>query len=104
MGEHFDLVVSNPPYVVEGDPHLAQGDLRFEPHSALVSGTDGLDDIRHIITHAKAHLAPGGWLLFEHGYDQATEARSLLGAARYGEVFSARDLAGIERVSGGRIP
>ena len=99
--ERFDLIVSNPPYIADGDAHLAQGDLRFEPRGALASGADGLDDIRRIVAGAKEHLNPGGWLLFEHGYDQAGRVRELLGAAGYAEVFSARDLAGIERVSGG---
>jgi release factor glutamine methyltransferase len=102
VGERFELIVSNPPYIADGDAHLAQGDLRFEPRSALASGTDGLDDIRRIVADAKQHLDAGGWLLFEHGYDQAGRVRELLGAAGYAEVFSARDLAGIERVSGGR--
>ncbi|MDD5383271.1 MAG: peptide chain release factor N(5)-glutamine methyltransferase [Gallionella sp.] len=101
QGERFDLIVSNPPYIADGDAHLAQGDLRFEPHGALASGADGLDDIRRIVADAKEHLNAGGWLLFEHGYDQAGRARELLGAAGYAGVFSARDLAGIERVSGG---
>jgi release factor glutamine methyltransferase len=101
-GEHFDLIVSNPPYIAETDAHLAQGDLRFEPRSALASGADGLDDIRHIITHAKNHLNAGGWLLLEHGYDQAAQVRALFDASGYTEIFSAPDLAGIERVSGGR--
>ncbi|MDO8294615.1 MAG: peptide chain release factor N(5)-glutamine methyltransferase [Gallionella sp.] len=101
-GERFDLIISNPPYIADGDAHLAQGDLRFEPRDALASGADGLDDIRRIIAGAKEHLDAGGWLLFEHGYDQAERVRELLGAAGYTEVFSARDLAGIERVSGGR--
>ena len=100
-GERFDLIVSNPPYIADGDAHLAQGDLRFEPRGALASGADGLDDIRRIVADAKEHLNAGGWLLFEHGYDQAGRARELLSAAGYAEVFSARDLAGIERVSGG---
>ncbi|MBI2286169.1 MAG: peptide chain release factor N(5)-glutamine methyltransferase [Nitrosomonadales bacterium] len=99
--ERFDLIVSNPPYIANGDAHLAQGDLRFEPRAALASGADGLDDIRRIVADAKEHLHPGGWLLFEHGYDQAGRVRELLGAAGYAEVFSALDLAGIERVSGG---
>ncbi len=103
-GERFDLIVSNPPYVADGDAHLAQGDLRFEPRTALASGADGLDDIRRIVAGAREHLHAGGWLLFEHGYDQAGRARELLGAAGYTEVFSARDLAGIERVSGGMNP
>ncbi len=102
-GEHFDLIVSNPPYIAEDDAHLAQGDLRFEPRGALASGTDGLDDIRRIVAQAKDHLNSGGWLLFEHGYDQAARARELLDKAGYAGVFSARDLAGIERVSGGTI-
>jgi release factor glutamine methyltransferase len=101
-GERFDLIVSNPPYIAEGDAHLAQGDLRFEPRGALASGADGLDDIRRIVADTKEYLNAGGWLLFEHGYDQAGRVRELLGAAGYAEVFSARDLAGIERVSGGR--
>lgn len=101
-GQRFDLIVSNPPYIAEGDPHLAQGDLRFEPRTALASGADGLADIRRIVAQAKAHLDPGGWLLFEHGYDQAAPSRELLRQAGFGEVFSARDLAGIERASGGR--
>jgi len=103
-GERFDLIVSNPPYIADGDTHLAQGDLRFEPRTALASGADGLDDIRRIVAGAKQHLNPGGWLLFEHGYDQAERARELLLLEGYAEVFSARDLAGIERVSGGTIP
>ena len=99
----FTLIVSNPPYITAGDPHLAQGDVRFEPVSALVSGRDGLDDIRHIITRSSSHLLPGGWLLLEHGYDQAARVRGLLQEAEFDDVFSACDLAGIERVSGGRI-
>ena len=99
--ERFDLIVSNPPYVATDDVHLAQGDVRFEPQRALASGTDGLDDIRHIITDARTYLNPGGWLLFEHGHDQAERARALLQQAGFTGVFSARDLAGIERVSGG---
>ena len=100
-GEHFDIIVSNPPYIAADDAHLAQGDVRFEPYTALVSGADGLDDIRRIITQAKDHLNANGWLLFEHGYDQAEQARNLLLQAGFTGVFSARDLAGIERVSGG---
>lgn len=101
-GECFDLIVSNPPYIANGDAHLAQGDLRFEPRAALVSGEDGLGDIRRIVAGARAHLNPGGWLLFEHGYEQAAPSRDLLRQAGFGVVFSSRDLAGIERVSGGR--
>ena len=101
---HYDLIVSNPPYVAAGDAHLAQGDLRYEPVSALTSGADGLADIRVIVAGARAHLAPGGWLLFEHGYDQAQRCRELLSQAGFAEVRSWRDLAGIERVSGGVNP
>lgn len=101
-GEKFDLIVSNPPYVADGDPHLAQGDLRFEPQSALMAGVDGLDCLRVIIAAATTHLPAGGWLLLEHGYDQAQACRELLTAAGFGEVFSNPDLAGVLRVSGGR--
>ena len=102
-GERFDLIVSNPPYIADGDAHLAQGDLRYEPRSALASGADGLDDLRRIIGGANAHLTAGGWLLLEHGYDQAAAVRDLLLSAGLDGVFSAKDLAGIERVSGGGI-
>jgi len=101
--QRFDLIVSNPPYIAVGDPHLQCGDVRFEPLSALASGDDGLHDIRCIVTRAQAYLQPGGWLLLEHGYTQAAQVRELLRQAGFGEVFSAPDLAGIERVSGGRI-
>jgi len=101
-GERFGLIVANPPYVAEGDSHLSRGDLRFEPRAALVAGPDGLDCIRRIIREAPAHLAPGGWLLFEHGYDQAEICRNLLRESGLQEVVSIRDLSGIERVSGAR--
>jgi release factor glutamine methyltransferase len=100
--ESFDVIVSNPPYIAAKDAHLAQGDVRFEPHDALVSGPDGLDDIRRICAQAKVHLRPNGWLLLEHGYDHAAEVRALLQQSGFQEIFSARDLAGIERVSGGK--
>lgn len=96
----YGLIVSNPPYVAERDPHLAA--LRHEPLEALASGADGLDDLRAIVTAAPAHLEPGGWLLLEHGWDQAGAVRGLLQGAGFGEVGSRRDLAGIERCSGGR--
>ena len=99
----FDLIVSNPPYVATGDPHLRQGDLRFEPATALTAGDDGLNDIRIIVKQAPAHLRPGGWLLFEHGYDQAGRCRDLLQDAGFGELFSRVDLAGWPRVAGGRL-
>jgi release factor glutamine methyltransferase len=101
-GERFDLIVSNPPYVAQGDPHLDQGDLRFEPRIALVAGPDGLDCIRRIVEQSPAHLEQGGWLLFEHGYDQAADCRNLLRDSGFKDVYTARDLSGIERVSGGR--
>ena len=103
-GESFDLIVSNPPYIAAADPHLAAGDLRYEPQRALVGGVDGLDGIRAIVARARAHLLPGAWLLFEHGYDQAEACRTLLQAQGYAEVQSWPDLAGIPRVSGGRSP
>lgn len=96
----FDCIVSNPPYIAEADAHLSA--LRFEPTQALTSGSDGLDDLRHIIAQAPAHLQPGGWLLLEHGYDQAPNVRTLLADAGFAQVRSRRDLAGIERCSGGR--
>ncbi len=98
----FDLIVSNPPYVGNEDPHLA--DLKYEPLSALAAGNDGLDDIRTIVNQAPEHLAPGGWLLFEHGYDQAVHVRALLSQAGFTEIQSRNDLAGIERCSGGQWP
>jgi release factor glutamine methyltransferase len=102
-GQRFDVIVSNPPYIAADDIHLSQGDVRFEPLSALASGADGLVDIRHIVQHASAHLNESGWLLLEHGYDQAASVRELLLLAGFAKVFSARDLAGIERCSGGRL-
>jgi len=102
-GERFDMIVSNPPYIASDDAHLRQGDLRFEPATALASGSDGLDDIRRIVANAPAHLQPGGWLLLEHGYDQAARVCELLQQAGMVEVFSARDLADIERVSGASL-
>ena len=99
----FDIIVSNPPYIVMDDQHLSQGDVRFEPISALVSGKDGLDDIRHIISQASAYLNPGGWLLLEHGYDQAPSVRELLEKSGFESVFSAKDISGIDRCTGGRF-
>jgi release factor glutamine methyltransferase len=99
----FDLIVSNPPYIAAGDVHLEQGDLRFEPAAALTDHADGLSDLRKIIGGAGAHLAPGAWLLLEHGYDQAAQVRALLAAGGYKDVQSWRDLSGIERVSGGTL-
>lgn len=103
-GARFDLIVSNPPYIAEGDPHLREGDLRFEPVTALVSGGDGLDAIRAIVRDVCSYLREGGWLLFEHGFEQGAAARDLLATHGYAEVFTRRDLEGRERVSGGRRP
>ena len=100
-GRRFDLIVSNPPYIEAADPHLVRGDLRFEPVTALVSGQDGLDDIRRIVREARTHLQPGGWLLFEHGWNQGAAIRPLLVDAGYGKVFTAKDLEQRDRVSGG---
>jgi release factor glutamine methyltransferase len=102
-GERYDLIVSNPPYVAAGDLHLLQGDLRFEPRSALVPGADGLEAIREIVAGASAHLNPGGWLLLEHGMGQDVEVRRLLGARGLEGLECWPDLAGIARVSGGRL-
>jgi release factor glutamine methyltransferase len=101
--ERFDLIVSNPPYVADGDPHLGQGDLRYEPDSALAAGPDGLKCIESIVARAPAHLSPKGLLLLEHGYDQAQACRELLSKAGFGGVFSLPDFAGILRVSGGSL-
>jgi len=98
----FDVIVSNPPYIAEGDPHLHEGDLRFEPSTALASGADGLDAIRMIVPGAREHLRNGGWLLLEHGFDQGGDVRDLLLDHGYAEVFTRHDLEGRERVSGGR--
>ncbi|WP_114240826.1 peptide chain release factor N(5)-glutamine methyltransferase [Dyella sp. C9] len=103
-GQRFNLIVSNPPYIEAGDPHLGQGDLRFEPASALASGIDGLDDIRRIVAQARLHLEPGGWLLMEHGWNQGEAVRAVLKGAGYREVFTARDLEQRDRVSGGVWP
>ena len=96
----YDLIVSNPPYVAEGDEHLPA--LRHEPLQALVAGAGGLDDIRAIVGQAPRRLAANGWLLLEHGWDQAAAVRELLLAAGFADVGSRRDLAGIERCTGGR--
>lgn len=100
---YLDLIVSNPPYIVAGDAHLSQGDLRFEPVGALTDHADGLSALRIIIDGAATYLKPGCWLLMEHGYDQSDAVRKLLEQRGFAEVQSWRDLAGIERVSGGRI-
>lgn len=98
----FDLIVSNPPYINERDPHLLA--LRHEPREALVSGEDGLADVRHLVEHAPIHLKPGGWMLLEHGHDQARAVRTMLMDRGFAQVQSRKDLAGIERCSGGQWP
>lgn len=98
----FALIVSNPPYVADGDPHLAA--LTHEPLSALTSGSDGLDDIRQIIAQAPSRLAPGGWLLLEHGWDQAQAVQALLRQVGFEQVQSRQDLAGVDRCTGGMKP
>lgn len=103
-GECFDLVASNPPYIADGDPHLSEGDLRFEPRAALASGADGLDAIRAIARAAPAHLFAGGWLLLEHGWEQGAAVRALLGDAGFTGIETARDLEDRERVTLGRQP
>ncbi|RUL76810.1 peptide chain release factor N(5)-glutamine methyltransferase [Dyella choica] len=100
----FDVIVSNPPYIESGDPHLQQGDLRFEPIRALASGSDGLDAIRRIVRDAALHLVPGGWLLFEHGWNQGEAARELLHHAGFVELSTMCDLEQRDRVSAGRWP
>nr|WP_246455228.1 peptide chain release factor N(5)-glutamine methyltransferase [Thermomonas brevis] len=101
-GETFDLIASNPPYIAEGDSHLAEGDLRFEPAMALASGVDGLDDIRIIVAAAQAHLRPGGWLLLEHGWDQGDAVRALLREVGFADATTERDLEDRDRVTLGR--
>lgn len=103
-GLRFDVIASNPPYIETGDPHLAQGDLRFEPAQALSSGADGLDAIRSIVRDAPAHLEAGGWLLLEHGWNQGAAVRALLDAADFTEVATHRDLEERDRVTLGRKP
>jgi release factor glutamine methyltransferase len=100
-GERFDLIVSNPPYVASGDPHLAA--LRFEPQCALVGGLDGLDSIRDIAKAAPSHLVPGGWLLLEHGLGQDGAVREMLASAGLESITTWPDLAGIARISGGKL-
>ncbi len=102
-GERFDIVVSNPPYIASGDPHLAQGDLRFEPSLALESGSDGLDAIRRIVRDSPAHLRNGGMLAIEHGFEQGAGVRELLQKSGFVETYTERDLGGRDRVSGGFI-
>ena len=102
-GSTFDLLLSNPPYIEEDDPHLQLGDLRFEPRSALVAADGGLADIAAIVGAAPAHLNPGGWLLLEHGYTQGETVCELLRRGGFERVETRRDLAGQQRASGGRL-
>ena len=104
LAEHtkYELIISNPPYVAADDPHLQQGDVRFEPQTALVSGADGLNAIRYLILQSKPHLVAGGWLLLEHGYDQGERVRQLFSAHGYLEVQQKKDIAGHIRMTMGR--
>ena len=104
QGVRFDLIASNPPYIASDDPHLEQGDLRFEPSTALASGMDGLDDIRRIVDGGQAHLRPGGWLLIEHGWEQGAAIRALFEATGFVEVQTVQDLEQRDRVTLGRWP
>ncbi len=99
----FDIIVSNPPYIAENDPHLETGDVSHEPVTTLASGKDGLDDIRIIIMQAKHHLVDGGWLLLEHGCDQACTIRKILVEQGYSDINTYPDLAGHDRVTEARI-
>ena len=103
-GERFDLIVSNPPYIEQNDVHLTQGDVRFEPISALASGADGLDDIRHIVEHSLIHLKPQGWLLIEHGYNQADLVADLMAEAGLVSIETIKDFGGNNRVTIAKNP
>jgi release factor glutamine methyltransferase len=100
--QRFDLIVSNPPYIEDGDMHLTQGDVRFEPATALVSGADGLDDLRLLVAESASYLADRGWLMVEHGYQQGPAVRELFEQAGFAEVETRRDLNDIERITLGR--
>ena len=103
QGMTLDAIVANPPYVAEGDPHLKQGDVRFEPALALVSSDNGLADIRHIVQHCPPCLVAGGWLMLEHGYEQGPAVRKIFSEAGFRDVVTHRDLAGHERVTAGQV-
>ncbi|MCR8721053.1 peptide chain release factor N(5)-glutamine methyltransferase [Pseudomonas syringae USA007] len=103
-GRQFDLIISNPPYIADADPHLSAGDVRFEPSSALTAGSDGLDDLRTIIADASAHLSADGWLLLEHGYDQGPAVRELLIRHGFERIQTRRDLGEHERITFGCKP
>ncbi|KWT01932.1 peptide chain release factor N(5)-glutamine methyltransferase [Pseudomonas amygdali] len=103
-GQQFDLIISNPPYIADADPHLSAGDVRFEPSSALTAGSDGLDDLRTIIADAPVHLSADGWLLLEHGYDQGPAVRELLTRHGFERIQTRRDLGEHERITFGCKP
>lgn len=98
-GQRFSLIVSNPPYVESDSEFLQRGDVRFEPLSALTAGVDGLDDIRAIVEQSHKHLLPGGWLVFEHGFNQAAQIQSLLALSGFSAITSQQDLAGLDRIT-----
>ena len=100
----YDLIVSNPPYIESADEHLQQGDVAAEPLSALASGEDGLEDIRHLVSRSTTHLNPGGWLMMEHGWNQAAKVRKLLVAHKYKNIQSIQDYSNIERLTIAQIP
>ena len=104
INDRYDLVISNPPYIESDDPHLQQGDLRFEPADALASGKDGLDDIRRLVQQALKHLKKDGYLLLEHGYQQAEAVRSLMAKAGYIDIETHQDIEDRDRVTLGKIP
>jgi release factor glutamine methyltransferase len=99
LGKNFHAIVSNPPYIAENDPHLSHGDLRFEPHGALIAGPDGLDALREIISNAGDHLLNGGYLLLEHGYTQGKSVRELMALSGFKKIRTEHDLAGHERIT-----
>ena len=100
----FDVIVSNPPYIASDDGHLRQGDLRFEPQTALVSGSDGLDSIRDIIKNATEHLKPDGYIIIEHGFDQGAAVRTLFAQSGFMDISTLRDAESRERVTSARKP
>jgi len=99
LAMQFNLIVSNPPYIAEQDPHLLQGDVRFEPQTALISGSDGLEDIRLIAQQAKPYLLENGYLLLEHGYDQAKQVKEILSNESYRDIVTLKDLSELERIT-----
>lgn len=101
--QRFDVIVSNPPYIADTDPHLARGDVRFEPQGALTSGKRGLDDIVYLCAHAAHHLQPAGWFFCEHGYDQKTAVKQCLEQNGFSTIVQLDDIAGQPRISGGRV-